>query len=56
MFKWLRSRRSEIEEEAVPQPHAAEDDSGEDLYETEKELDREIDPAGEMPRIKTDDI
>ena len=56
MFKWLRSRRREIEEEAVPEPQAAGDDSGEDLYETQKELDREIDPAGEMPRIKTDDI
>jgi hypothetical protein len=52
MFKWLRrSRRSD-----APEPQVAEDDSGEDLYETEEELDREADPAGEMPRIKTDDI
>jgi len=53
MFKWLRSRRSESEETAVPQ---AEDDSGEDAYETEEELDREADPSGELPRIKTDGI
>jgi hypothetical protein len=53
MFKWLRSRRGESEETAVPR---AEDDSGEDEYETEKELEREADPAGELPRIKTDDI
>ena len=53
MFKWLRSRRGEGKEPEVPQ---TEDDSGEDLYETENELDREADPAGEMPRIKTDDI
>ena len=51
MFKWLRSRRPD-----APEPQAAEDDSGEDLYETEEELDREADPASEMPRIKTDDI
>jgi len=34
----------------------AEDDSGEDVQETEEELDREADPAGDMPRIKTDGI
>ena len=51
MFKWFRSRHA-----AVPETEAAEDDSGEDAYETEKELDREADPAGELPRIKTDDI
>jgi hypothetical protein len=49
MFKWLRSWRGESKE-------AAQDDSGEDVYETEEELDREADPAGEMPRIKTDEI
>jgi hypothetical protein len=51
MLKWFRSRRA-----AVTEPEGAEDDSGEDAYETEKELEREADPAGDMPRIKTDDI
>ena len=32
------------------------DTSGEDVRETEDELYREADPAGDMPRIKTDDI
>ena len=51
MFKWLRRRRADDSE-----PQAAYDDSGEDEYETEEELYREADPAGDMPRIKTDDI
>jgi hypothetical protein len=53
MLKWYRSWRKEA---AAPQPQAANDDSGEDVYETEEELDREADPAGELPRIKTDNI
>jgi hypothetical protein len=51
MLKWLRRPRAD-----APEPQAADDDSGEDEYATEKELDREADPAGDMPRIKTDDI
>ena len=50
-FKWFRWWRADASE-----PEAADDGSGEDAYETEKELLREADPAGEMPRIKTDDI
>jgi hypothetical protein len=55
MFKWLRSRRGESKGSVVPQQQA-DDASGEDEYQTEEELDREADPAGELPRIKTDDI
>lgn len=54
MLKWFRSRRGESKEATVPQPEP--DDSGEDVYETEEELDREADPVSKMPRIKTNDI
>ena len=50
-LKWFRWWRADTSE-----PEAAKDDSGEDAYETEKELLREADPAGDLPRIKTDDI
>ena len=56
MLAWLRSLRGKPKEAAAPQPEAAPGGSGEDVYETEKELLREADPAGEMPRIKTDNL
>jgi hypothetical protein len=56
MLAWLRSLRGKPKEAPVPQAQAAPGGSGEDAYETEEELDRESDPARDLPRIKTDDI
>jgi hypothetical protein len=53
MFKWLRSRRHDSTE-SVSEPVES-DDTGEDAYESEEEVDSEISPSG-MTRVKTDEI
>jgi hypothetical protein len=52
MFKWIRSLRGTSDKSE----EVGGDDTGEDVYETEEELDREAGPGGEMPRIKTGGI
>lgn len=54
MFKWMRSFRRGGEPDVVPEPRQ-ERDSGEDVYESEEEEDREVSPSA-MTRAKTDNI
>ena len=55
MFKWMQSRRGRDKQESVPHRQEAERDSGEEEYESEEEVDREIAPSA-MTRVKTDKI
>jgi hypothetical protein len=48
------SRRSD-QEHSVPSPPQVERDSGEEEYESEQEIEREIAPSG-VTRVKTDNI
>jgi hypothetical protein len=55
MFKWMRRRRAGDEPAAVAQSREDDRDTGEDAYESEEEIAREIAPSGET-RVKTDGI
>lgn len=55
MFKWLQARRGKQQQGAVPETQQASDDSGEEEYQAEEELEDEIAPSG-MTRTNTDEI
>jgi len=51
----MRRRRAGDEPAAVADPREADRDTGEDAYESEEEVEREVSPSGET-RVKTDRI